>query len=267
MDKSHTRIRLRGRTETGALIRVSSMDIEWVRERLEAFLQTCVEHERKRAQIPAGDYWHEGLMRSVANQVEDQVATVRRIVEALDPSLLNDEFGVDELYGGMTATIATVRQALGLLRDKADLEVKLAPTGPTLAATGLHPWIWGAANQFWDAGHIEVAVEQAAKSLNARIQQRSGLKMADRELAAEVFSAKESAKTVRLWLPGDRATDTWRSRQDGLHHLAMGAFAGIRNVLAHSESAGWSSQEALEYLAVLSAVARWVDETEPVLPP
>ena len=89
---------------------------------------------------------------------------------------------------------------------------------------------------------------------------------ADRELASEVFSAKPSTKNVRLWLPGRRDADTWRSRQDGLHLLAMSAFAGIRNVVAHSVAAGWSQQEALEYLAVLSVVARWVDETEVVEP-
>jgi hypothetical protein len=46
----------------------------------------------------------------------------------------------------------------------------------------------------------------------------------------------------------------------------MSAFAGIRDVVAHSVAAGWSQQEALEYLAVLSVVARWVDETEVVEP-
>jgi hypothetical protein len=44
--------------------------------------------------------------------------------------------------------------------------------------------------------------------------------------------------------------------------MAQGSFAGIRNVVAHSEMPGWSEQEALEYLAVLSTVARWTDETE-----
>jgi hypothetical protein len=47
----------------------------------------------------------------------------------------------------------------------------------------------------------------------------------------------------------------------------MGAYAGIRNVAAHSHQPGWSDQQALEYLAVLSVVARWTDETEVVLHP
>jgi hypothetical protein len=68
---------------------------------------------------------------------------------------------------------------------------------------------------------------------------------------------------VRLYLPGDKASKTWRSRQEGLHLLAQGAFAGIRNVATHTGDE-WSEQVALEQLAVLSVVALWGDETEPI---
>jgi Protein of unknown function (Hypoth_ymh) len=68
---------------------------------------------------------------------------------------------------------------------------------------------------------------------------------------------------VRLHLPGDKASRDWKSRQEGLHLLAEGAFAGIRNPATHSGDE-WTEQEVLEHLAVLSVVARWSDETEPV---
>ena len=35
---------------------------------------------------------------------------------------------------------------------------------------------------------------------------------------------------------------------------------GIRNVAAHTDEE-WSEHEALEHLAVLSVVARWLDQT------
>ena len=54
---------------------------------------------------------------------------------------------------------------------------------------------------------------------------------------------------------------TWRSRQEGLHLTAQGAFAGIRNIATHTADE-WTEQVALEHLAVLSVVARWADETE-----
>lgn len=47
-------------------------------------------------------------------------------------------------------------------------------------------------------------------SLNAHIQQNSGMSISDREIASEVFSPKPSAKNVRLWLPGRRDIATWR---------------------------------------------------------
>lgn len=242
------------------------MDNDWVRAKLEEFMATCDEYRRLHGQIPAGSYWDEGLMRPITNLVERQLPTVRRIIEALDESLLSDDFGVSELYIGLSGTETTTRKALAVLEDRDEWRERLAPDGPALAANGLHEWIWGAAAQFWDAGQHEAAVEYGAKSLTAHIQQKSRMSIADRELAREVFSPKASATNVRLWLPGPREVDTWRSRQDGLHLLAMSAFAGIRNVVAHSVTAGWSQQEALEYLAVLSVVARWVEETEVVEP-
>ena len=239
---------------------------EWVRAKLEKFLASCEEYRRLQARIPPGRYWDEDLMRPITNAVEEQLPTVRRIIDVLDPSLLSDDFGVSSLYGGLSATETTTRKALAVLRDQDEWKERLAPDGPSFAANGLHQWVWGDAAQFWQAGQFEAAVEYSAKSLNAHIQQKSRMSIADRELASEVFSSRASPKHARLWLPGPRDTDGWKSRQDGLHLLAMGAFAGIRNVVAHSVTTGWSQQEALEYLAVLSVVARWVEETEVVAP-
>lgn len=234
--------------------------------KLENFIATCQEYGRLEGRIPKGSYWDEGLMRPITNTIEQQVPTVQRIIAALDSSLLSKGFGNSELYSGMSSSESTARKALAVLRDRDEWARRLAPDGPTLAADDLHQWIWGAAAQFWDAGQYATAVEHGAKSLNAHIQKRAGMRTSDRELASEVFSPKPSAKSVRLWLPGPRDDDTWRSRQDGLHLLAMSAFAGIRNVVAHSVDPGWSKQEALEYLAVLSVVARWVEDTEVVGP-
>jgi uncharacterized protein (TIGR02391 family) len=192
--------------------------------------------------------------------------TITRILEALGapPSepLLPPSYS-------SAPTERLVRQGLGILQDREEWAVRLAPDepdAPTLAADALHPWVWRAAAPFWETGQTAAAVEYGAKSLTAHVQKKSGSKLVDRELAADVFSAKPQKLNPRLWLPGERDSDTWRSRQDGLHHLAIGAYAGIRNVVAHALVPGWSDQEALEYLAVLSTVARWAEETELVSP-
>lgn len=65
----------------------------------------------------------------------------------------------------------------------------------------------------------------------------------------------------RLRLPGDRSSLTWKSRQRGARALAQGCYAGLRNVVAHDDP-DWSEQEALEALACLSVLARWIDEAE-----
>jgi hypothetical protein len=41
---------------------------------------------------------------------------------------------------------------------------------------------------------------------------------------------------------------------------AAGAFQAIRNLAAHEDEVSWSEHEALEHLAVLSVVARWITE-------
>ena len=57
--------------------------------------------------------------------------------------------------------------------------------------------------------------------------------------------------------------DDWTSAHEGAMHLGMGCAQGIRNPQAHP-SDDITEQEALEQLAALSVLARWVDACEPV---
>ena len=56
-------------------------------------------------------------------------------------------------------------------------------------------------------------------------------------------------------------SDTYKSVQRGAMAFAEGIFAGIRNPLSHEVDQELTEQEALEYLAALSVLARWVDES------
>ena len=67
-------------------------------------------------------------------------------------------------------------------------------------------------------------------------------------------------------MQGDKSGKTWKSRQDGLHQLAQGAFAVNRNIATHTDDE-WPKQVAFEHLAVLSVVSRWADETDVISPP
>lgn len=232
-----------------------------MRERLNRYLELVKHYDN--AYESAGYEWNPHC-EAFNDEATMLLPTIEQILNALDA--MPSEALNPPIYGDAGEAVRAVRQALGILRDRDEWAVRLTPQAPTFAADRFHAWIWQAAAVFWDAGQPAAAVESGAKSLTARIQQKSGSNLVDRELAADVFSAKASNNRVRLWFPGDHSTDMWKSRQDGLHNLAMGAYAGIRNVVAHSHEPGWSEQEALEYLAVLSTVARWTDETELVAP-
>jgi hypothetical protein len=159
-----------------------------------------------------------------------------------------------------------VRQALGALRDRAEWPTLLAPESPSLQADQMHPLVWQAACTVWETGEYKMAIQQAAVSLSAHIKAKTGSKLNDLALMQLVFAPEPpKAGQVRLHLAGDQEDDNWKSRQRGLHLLAQGAFAGIRNIAVHDEAL-WSEHEALEHLAVLSVVARWADEAALVSP-
>ena len=67
---------------------------------------------------------------------------------------------------------------------------------------------------------------------------------------------------ARLRRMKDDGSDTYKSVQRGAMTFAEGVFAGIRNPLTHESDQELSEQEALEYLAALSVLARWVDQSQ-----
>jgi uncharacterized protein (TIGR02391 family) len=152
-------------------------------------------------------------------------------------------------------------RAVGIAENYEELQKHLKPDAPYIAADGLHEWVWTAAQPLWAADAKREAVFAATRVINARIQQKSGRHdISEYDLAMQVFdSADPQPGKPRLFLPGDRTKPSWKSQQEGVRFFAAGCFRAIRNPAAHEESVGWSKQEALEYLAALSALARWVE--------
>ncbi|KQY61439.1 TIGR02391 family protein [Nocardioides sp. Root140] len=240
------------------------MDAKWATEVLKHTIETCdavllAEHQDDH--VGASEGRHELLTNLYSNN-----AIIRTLnappVHADVPLMETNEYG----YPDTSEWRSAAHRAFGVARDMAIVAEKLRPIAPTMAADRLHDWVWNAAATFWETGQHAVAVEQAAKSLTAHIQKKSGSTAADRELVQDVFSQRPKPGATRLWVTGDRASDTWKSRQEGLHNTAMGAFSGIRNVVAHMDP-GWEEQVCLELLAVLSTVARWAEDTEVVVCP
>lgn len=158
---------------------------------------------------------------------------------------------------------AALRAREELVREQ-EVKENLGENAPELSAAELHAWIWSGASSLWQSGHYREAVEGAIRKLNAETQNKVGRRdVSATDLFKQVFSLDEpKAGKARLRRMRDDGSDTYRSVQRGAMSLAEGVFAGIRNPLSHEADQELSEQEALEYLAALSVLARWVDQSD-----
>ena len=157
---------------------------------------------------------------------------------------------------------AAIRAREELVRAE-EIRQNLGDDAPQISAAHLHPWVWSGARSLWQSGHFVQAVRDAATKLNAETQNKVGRRdVSETDLFKQSFSldeAKPGKSRLRRMPPED--SDTYRSLQRGAMAFAEGVFAGIRNPLSHETDQELSDQVALEYLAALSVLARWVDES------
>lgn len=230
------------------------MNREWMRAKLNRFEALCRNRIREYETLTA----NQAHARDAT--IISSIPTVRQILDRLKPGLTDQvKNTMDE--ESLVAARSAALQGIGILDDQDEWAANLEPDAPVLIADQFHPRIWAAAAALWDTGKYRVAVSQAAVALSAHIASKAQSSLTDRKLVNEVLAPSDPpAGKTRLHMPGSKDTETWKSRQDGIHHLAQGAFAGIRNIAAHDEGE-WPEQIALEHLAVLSVVARWTDKT------
>jgi uncharacterized protein (TIGR02391 family) len=155
-------------------------------------------------------------------------------------------------------------RGVAALERAQELEEKLGEVAPQISAASLHPWVWNGAMSLWASGHYRSAVEDAAKKVNAETQNKLGRRdVSEGALFQEAFSENTpAAGKPRLRRMTPDGSDTYKSMQRGARSLAEGIYAGIRNPLNHEDPTDISEQVALEYLAALSVLARWVDESD-----
>ena len=196
---------------------------------------------------------------------------VEQIAQELDPEGVQhlggtwSNMGQRWTFGG---AITATDRLIGILEKREEYERIFGAEGPKLAGSQLHPWVWDAAASLWDDGHYEPAVHEAAKAVELRTQLKLDRRGLDgKDLYAQGFSTKDPKPgEPRLRFPDvDPAEQPkrWTSAHEGATYLGMGCAQGIRNPQAHPSS-DLTEQEALEQLAALSMLARWVDECEVV---
>ncbi len=138
-----------------------------------------------------------------------------------------------------------------------------AEAPPNIGAEAMHPLIWGAASRLWRDAHYREAVAAAAEMLIAHVKGRTLRNdVSETALWQEAFSEKPPAPgKPRLRWPGDPSNRDVKSMNDGLRQLAPGVQMTIRNSSTH-DTDQMPEQLALERLATLSLLARWVDECD-----
>ena len=138
-----------------------------------------------------------------------------------------------------------------------------AEAPPHVGAEAMHPLIWGAASRLWRDGHSRQAVAAAAEALITHVKGRMQRNdVPETALWQETFSDKapEPGKPRLRW-PGEPTNQDVKSMNDGLRQFAPGVQKTIRNPAAH-DTGEMPEQHALERLAALSLLARWVDECD-----
>lgn len=194
---------------------------------------------------------------------EEEIAGEAHVVERILSRVLpnwRSEVNEDKYDRWGEHREAAIRARAQLVREQ-EINENLGENAPKLSAADLHPWVWSGAKSLWQSGHFREAVEGAIKKLNAETQNKVGRRdVSETDLFKQAFSLDDpKAGKARLRHMKDDGSDTYKSVQRGAMSLAEGVFAGIRNPLSHEADQELSEQEALEYLASLSVLARWVD--------
>ena len=194
---------------------------------------------------------------------------IEQIAARIDPDNAGRLKETESGWGWHKAHSETLR-LIGILEQQTDYLRILGPVGPTLAADRLHRWVWNAAISLWDSGHFKQAVHAAATTVEEQTQlrlDRGDLSGADLYTQAfkvgKVGDAPDGRrlrfKHLEELTEDGKRNQSWVSAHEGAMHYGRGCAQGIRNLNAHG-TGELPKQEALEYLAALSVLARWVHE-------
>lgn len=237
------------------------MNTEWALAELDRFL----DQSRMRYPDPVPgvvDMSGRKVTAAADEEVTKQALVIERILDRALPDWRSVD-GNTKVNRWMVHRNAALQAREALVREK-EIQENLGESAPELSAAELHPWIWSGAKSLWQSGHYREAVEGAIKKLNAETQNKVGRRdVSETDLFKQAFTL-DQPKSGRSRLRRMKVdnSDTYRSVQRGVMTFAEGVFAGIRNPLSHEADQELSEQEALEYLAALSVLARWVDGAE-----
>jgi Protein of unknown function (Hypoth_ymh) len=137
-----------------------------------------------------------------------------------------------------------------------------------LPADRFHPWVWDSARTLWETSHYRQAVHAAANAINAKTQAKLNHRdISDKKLMQEALTSAPRPGVARLVVnTGGLSGESASGMQAAVNNFAVGCYLGIRNPAAHEHEVDWNEQTALEYLAALSVLARWIDMARVEIP-
>lgn len=240
---------------------MAGLNVMWAIGQLDKFIQQTVMTNNSRSGPGYVSISNKSSTAAPDAEVAQQAQVVEKVFDRVIPGWRSEI----ELRSSNRWT----RHREAAIRAKAELERQeevrenLGDDAPELSAANLHPWIWSGASSLWNSGHYREAVEGAIRKLNAETQNKLGRRdVSEADLFNQAFSEQSAAaKSPRLHRMPDDGSKTFKSVQRGARMFAEGVFAGIRNPLAHEVDQEMPEQRALEYLAALSVLARWVDDS------
>ena len=241
---------------------MTGLNVEWALRELDKFILQTVMHNGSSSGggavfITSADY-----TAASDAEITRQAPVVEKILDRVIPRWRTEVPDTSANNRWARHREAALRAREQLARQQ-EIEANLGENAPQISAAALHPWVWSGAASLWQSGHYHSAVEDAAKKVNAETQNKAGRRdVSETDLFKQAFSLDAAAPgKARLRRMTPDGSDTYKSVQRGAMALAEGIFAGIRNPLSHEADQELDEQVGLEYLAALSVLARWVDDS------
>lgn len=190
---------------------------------------------------------------------------IQGIMKQIDPDTDINELDPDTPLGFpsnrnyyYSGPIDQCDRLIGIIQTDSKLQQIIGRQEPFLSSSGLCEDIKNAAASYWSDKHYTEAVRQAYLKLERKAQKLLGSEEYGSKLWEQCFS-----KSGELTISGrDVSTEaTKESMRKGLLSLGQSAAWLIRNPISHTPTKkdDIPEEEALEYLAVLSCLSRWLD--------
>ncbi len=193
------------------------MKAEWAIDQLDTFIRMAESHPVESPRSTRGSFPR--MTRSTPeDEITAQARVVEKIIDRVTPGWRN--LNVSTAMNRWERHRAAAIQAREEVRRAEEFEENLGDTAPKLCAAELHDWIWDGARSLWQSEHYREAVEGAARTLNARTQQKDDRRnLSETKLYQEVFrveAAEPGRPRLRRMPPEDSDTYRFATQRHGL---------------------------------------------------